>query len=71
MGSITSLFLILHDYGDGTYAPRALPVELTIDISIIPSPQVPVDLPFALFRQESIPLYLQYKELPEERQERR
>jgi outer membrane biosynthesis protein TonB len=31
----------------------------------------PPALPFASFRQESIPLHLQYKELPKERQERR
>jgi hypothetical protein len=70
MGPITSLFLILYGYGDGTYAPRALLVKLTIDVSIIPPPQVPVDLPFTLFCQEPIPLRQQYKELLEERQER-
>jgi hypothetical protein len=67
MGPITSLFLTLHGYGDGTYAPRALPAELTVDVSTTPPPA----LPFASFRQESIPLHLQHKELPEERQERR
>ena len=67
MGPITSVFLTLHGYGDGTYAPRALPVELTVDASTTPPPA----LPFASFRQEPIPLRLQYKELPEERQERR
>ena len=57
MGPITSLFLTLYGYGDGTYGPRALPVELTI-VSTTPPPQAPVDLPFASFRQESIPLHL-------------
>jgi hypothetical protein len=67
MGPITSLFLTLHGYGDGTYALRALPAELTIDVSTT----LPPALPFASFRQESIPLHLQHKELLEERQERR
>jgi hypothetical protein len=47
-------------------------VELTVDVSTTPPPpQVPVDLPFASFRQEAIPLRQQHKKLPEERQERR
>jgi hypothetical protein len=46
IGPITSLFLTLHSYGDGTYAPRALPTELTVDVSTTPPPA----LPFALFR---------------------
>jgi hypothetical protein len=58
-------------------APVALPVEptakapLLVDASTTPSLQAPVELPFASFRQEPIPLYLQNKELLEERQERR
>lgn len=46
-------------------APRAPVMESTVDIT-----KAPVDLPFASFRQEPIPLYLQAKELPEERQQR-
>ena len=65
IGPITSVFLTLYGYGDGTYGPRALPVEPTV-VSTTPPPA----LPFASFRQESIPLHLQYKELPEECQER-
>jgi hypothetical protein len=63
MGPITLLFLTLHDYKDGTYALRALLTELTIDVSITPSPA----FPFTSFCQESISLYLQHKELLEER----
>jgi hypothetical protein len=37
MESITLLFLTLYGYGDGTYGPRALPVELTI-VSTTPLP---------------------------------
>ena len=59
---IQSLLKLLEEYNKPT-TPPAPPAEIT------PPPQSPVNLPFASFRQESIPLHLQYKELPKERQE--
>jgi hypothetical protein len=47
--------------------PPRLPPQST---SAPPPPQAPINLPFTSFRQKQIPLHLQYKELPEERQER-
>jgi len=35
-----------------------------------PPPRAPIDLPFASFRQEPIPLHLQSRELPEERKQK-
>ncbi|PMD12120.1 hypothetical protein NA56DRAFT_38128 [Hyaloscypha hepaticicola] len=73
-----SLVDVPRAYEQGTYVlegydkpvgPNA-PKALLVDALITPPPQAPIDLPFASFRQESIPLHLQYKELPEERQQR-
>ncbi|PMD22648.1 hypothetical protein NA56DRAFT_702435 [Hyaloscypha hepaticicola] len=47
--------------------PPQLPPQFT---SPPPPPQAPIDLPFTSFCQKPIPLHLQCKELPEERQER-
>ncbi|PMD26555.1 hypothetical protein NA56DRAFT_697773 [Hyaloscypha hepaticicola] len=56
---IQSLLKLLEEYNK----PIIPPVPLA---EITPPPQSPVNLPFTSFRQESIPLHLQYKELPEE-----
>jgi hypothetical protein len=61
---------------DGLVGPNAPKSSFNLggykpEISTTPPPQAPVELPFASFDQKAIPLRLQYKELPEERQERR